>query len=180
MFHLIKAQLQAASEDQQADPVVAATLHSKNAFNNLTRAHLVNVLDARCDRYATLPEDEEHDKQVGWDIMYGHLRAHYGVSGNLKYYSRSEVLTIESESGVQQGDPLGSLLFALAIHPLLLDIGARHPEVFISAYADNRIITGPLSKIQAAVHYCDTTLHRAGLSLNPSDSAVYIPSWQGP
>ena len=110
--------------------------------------------------------------------VWSHLRAHYGVSGNLKYYSRSEVLTIQSESGVQQGDPLGSQLFALAIHPLLLDIGARHPEVFISAYADNCIITGPLSKVQAAVHDYDTTLHRAGLSLNPSDSAVFIPSWQ--
>ena len=76
MFHLIKAQLQVASEDQQTDPVVATTLDSKNAFNNLTRAHLVNVLDAGCDRYATLPEDEEHDKPVGWDIMYGHTFEH--------------------------------------------------------------------------------------------------------
>ena len=102
----------------------------------------------------------------------------YCISGNPKYYSRSKIWTIQSEIWVQQGDPLGILHFALAIHPLLLDIGARHPEVFISAYADNCIITGPLSKVQAAVHDYDTTLRRAGLSLNPPDSAVYIPAWQ--
>ncbi len=97
------------------------------------RAHLVDVLDAGCQRYTDLQQDVRNDKPVGWDIMYGHLRAHYGVSGNFKYYSPNETFTVQSEAGVQQGDPLGSLLFALAIHPLLLDVGQQHPSVFILA-----------------------------------------------
>ena len=82
MYHLIKA-LQVVSEYQQADPVVAATLDSKNAFNNLTCAHLVDVLDAGCDRYATLSQDEEHDKSVRWDIMYRHLQALVATSSTI-------------------------------------------------------------------------------------------------
>ena len=177
MFHLIKAQLHALPDDEHADPVVAANLDSANAFNCLTRQHLVDVLDAGCQHYAPLPQDDQHDRPVGWDILYGHLRAHYGVSGNLKFYGSDSNYIVQSEAGVQQGDPLGSLLFALAIHPLLLDIGQRHPSVFISAYADNCIITGPLSKVRAAVQDYNCTMGRAGLTLNPLDSALYIPSW---
>ena len=179
MFHLIQAQLDAARDSSDSpDPVVAAALDSLNAFNNQTRAHLVDVLHQGCEQFAFLDGDNEHTRPVGWDILYGHLRAHYGISGLLKYYSGSEVITIRSESGVQQGDPLGSLLFALGIHPLLLSIGANHPDVFLSAYADNCIITGPLSKVQAAVAEYQTTMLQAGLLLNPSDSAVYIPAWR--
>jgi hypothetical protein len=180
MFHLLKAQLHAAALDPNADPnnpVVAVTLDCANAFNSLTRTHLVDVLDQGCDHYVQLSQDAAHSKPVGWDIMYGHLRAHYGVSGILKYYSRGEVHTIQSESGVQQGDPLGSLLFALGIHPLLLAVGRLHPHIFISAYADNCILTGPLNLVQAAVEDFNINFLRAGLSLNPADSAVYSPSW---
>ena len=84
---------------------------------------------------------------------------------------------IQSASGVQQGDPLGSLLFALALNPLLLGIGSRHPSVFISAHADNCIITGPLTQVQAAVADFERAILRAGLTLNPADSAMYAPSW---
>jgi hypothetical protein len=92
MFHLIKAQLHAASGEQRAathDPVVAATLDCRNAFNCLFRQHLVDFLDTGCAEHASLIQDEEHDKPVGWDILYNHLRAHYGICGHLKYYSQS-------------------------------------------------------------------------------------------
>ena len=178
MFHLIQAQLHAAALGESGDdPIVATALDSENAFNAHTRAHLVEVLNHGCEQYASLDSDHEHNLPVGWDILYGHLRAHYGTNGLLKYYSGTDVFTIHSQSGVQQGDPLGSLLFALGVHPLLVRIGANHPSVFLSAYADNIIITGPLSKVQAAVTEYQDTMLRAGLTLNPSDSAVYVPSW---
>ncbi len=111
----------------------------------------MDFLDTGCAHHASLTQDEEHDKPVGWNILHNHQRAHCGICGHLEYYSRGEVSVIQSASGVQQGDPLGSLLFALGLHPLLLNVGHRNPSVFISAYADNCIITGPLAAVQAAV-----------------------------
>jgi len=122
---------------------------ARTVFQYLTRAPLVRTQG--CATLAQLPHDAETDKPVGWDILHDYLRAHYGVNGILKDYSRDTVHTISSESGVQQGDPLGSLLLALGIHPLLIAVGSRHPSVFLSAYADNCTITGPLTKVQAAV-----------------------------
>ncbi len=73
---------------------------------------------------------------------------------------------------------MGSLLFALDLHPLLLKVGHRNPSVFISAYADNCIITGPLTAVQAAVADFERAILLAGLTLNPSDSTMYVPSWK--
>ena len=100
--------------------------------------------------------------------------------GQLRYYAQGETFLIQISTGVQQGDPLGSLLFAPGIHPLLIALGSRHRSVFISAYADNVLILGLLSKVRAAVEDFIATLLRAGLVLNPSESAVYIPSWLAP
>ncbi len=50
--------------------------------------------------------------------------------------------------------------------------------MFISAYADNCIITGPLTAVRAAVADFERVILLAGLTLNPSDSAMYVPSWQ--
>ena len=60
-------------------------------------------------------------------------------------------MEILSQSGVQQGDPLGSILFALAIHPLLLEVGKKYPTILITAYADNVVTTGLLKKIKEAL-----------------------------
>jgi hypothetical protein len=63
-FHLLKAKLHAASADSDAntdDSVDAVTLDCRNAFNYLTRAHLVNFLDEGCATHTSLPHDDEHD-----------------------------------------------------------------------------------------------------------------------
>jgi hypothetical protein len=38
-------------------------------------------------------------------------------------------MVILSKSGVQQGDPLGPLLFAIAIHSLVLDLNQHCPDL---------------------------------------------------
>ena len=141
---------------------------------------LHDVLHEGCESYAPLPQDALHNLPIGWNILYGHLRAHYRIKGQLRYYAQGETFLIQSSTGVQQVDPLGSLLSALGIHPLLLAIGSRHLSVFIPAYADNVLILGLLSKVRAAVEAFIANLLRAGLVLNPSESAVYIPSWLAP
>jgi exonuclease III len=69
--------------------------------------------------------------------------------------------SIPIEIGVKQGDPIGPILYSLAIEPLLFRLNERlrglgpsawpsHPESFISAYADDtNIFLGSESQIQA-------------------------------
>ena len=63
----------------------------------------------------------------------GHIQVHYGCKGILKYYHEGEVSNILSQSGVQQGDPLGSTLFALATHLILLQKASEF-QVAVAAY----------------------------------------------
>ena len=85
---------------------------------------------------------------------------------------------IFSEAGVQQGDPLGSTLFALAIHSTLIKIAEAH-EVLITAYADNVIISGPLSSVLAAQEMYRKEMGAIGLHVNAGESEMYIPEWRG-
>src|SRR5206468_8572292 len=61
--------------------------------------------------------------------LRGYFDSAYGESSNLSFGD----FTVESAEGVQQGDPLGSLLFCLAINPLLHDIQSE----FLSGYLDD-------------------------------------------
>ena len=80
---------------------------------------------------------------------------------------------------MQQGasDPLGSTLFSLAIHPLLLQIGQDVPNALINAYADNVIIADPLSAALQAHNEYNTSMTAAGLTINDLESELYVPQW---
>ncbi len=52
---------------------------------------------------------------------------------------------------MQQGDPLGSALFALGNHPCLIEIAIRHPEVLVTGFADNTFFLGPLQAVTKAI-----------------------------
>ena len=105
------------------------------------------------------------------------MQAHYGVHCLLKYYCGGKVVTINSESGVHQGDPLGSTLFALALHPIIMKVAEAHPDVLILAYADNVIMIGKVSDLCGAVHDYKEYLALVGLDLNPMESEAYVPAW---
>jgi hypothetical protein len=76
--------------------------------------------------------------------------------------------TIESQEGVQQGDPLGPLLFSLVVHPLLTSL--RSDLVF--GYLDDFTLGGSLNTVAADVALIRSRGASLGLSLNNLKSEV--------
>ena len=100
----------------------------KNAFNSLHRAPLFDQL------LRHFPE-----------LLPG-VGAFYLGQGKL-FFRREDgsTETLLSISGVRQGDPLGPVLFALGIHPALVEVERRFRAqgIFVFAYADDVHLVGP-------------------------------------
>ncbi len=81
--------------------------------------------------------------------------------------------SILSLRGVQQGDPLGPALFALAFHPVLRKVRGYHPGVRVLAGHDDFYILGPPADCLAG--YATFIAHAAGvgLSVDVCRSRVY-------
>ena len=60
---------------------------------------------------------------------------------------------------------------------ILTDLAEAFPNVQITAYADNVIISGPLTDIKAVIGDFQRETFRAGLRLNTAESILHIPSW---
>ena len=72
---------------------------------------------------------------------------------------------IASEAGVQQGDPLGPLFFALALQPALLAAGRSHLDLCF-AYLDDVCLAGDSSVVSAALGRLANAARQVGLLLN--------------
>ena len=190
MFHTIAAIAEEnklpggdVSQRQQLDanPIAIVCLDVSNAFNCLLREVLFEFLSKGCKAHLqgqSQPDVSTQPECEGWDLLWNIVQAHYGVHGILKYYSGGEVMTISSESGVHQGDPLGSTLFALALHPIIMKVADAHPDVLILAYADNVFMIGRISDLCGAISYYKLQLAEADLRLNPTESEAYVPAWE--
>ena len=69
----------------------------RNAFNTLRRDSILEAI------HATLPE------------VYSYEYASYASSSRLSFADN----IMSSDEGIQQGDPIGPLLFCLTLHPVL-------------------------------------------------------------
>ncbi len=78
----------------------------RNAFNAVSRDC---IFDAVKNHFAAL---------LPW--------VHFCYSGSPFLFAGDS--TLHSGCGVQQGDPLGTLLFALAIHPLVTELNTTCPD----------------------------------------------------
>ncbi len=126
MFHLLASLAEAAQDEKDLprdDPTALVVLDSTNAFTEQKRQSIYdNMMD--CCRAQCPPGLPEHpgseNSPYGWDILAGYIQAHYSVKGILKYHVNGSTIDILSESGVQQGDTLGSILYAKTAHPSLI------------------------------------------------------------
>jgi len=83
---------------------------------------------------------------------------------------------ILSESGVQQGDPLGPLLFALVLDILTVKIKANVPELNLNGwYLDDGCLVGPTEAVFKAYELIEKTSPELGLTLNANKCALHWP-----
>jgi hypothetical protein len=128
------------------DEYVVAKLDFSNAFNCV---HRDIMLKAVADR---LPH------------LYQFCHLAYSQPSVLQYGCH----TIMSEEGAQQGDPLGPLLFCLAIQPLLKSM--RSPLAF--AYIDDVTVGGAIQDVSADIQHISNMGPLYGLKLNVSKCEV--------
>ena len=85
--------------------------------------------------------------------------------------------TIRSCCGVQQGDPLGPLGFALTLHPIVERIQAEVPGLTLNAwYLDDGTLAGSPEDLAAALNIVERDGPALGLHLNRAKSSLFIPS----
>ena len=92
--------------------------------------------------------------------MLGYVDCAYGQSTRLQFGE----FTIDSAEGIQQGDPLGPLLFCLTIQPLLSEIQSE----FVSGYLDDIAIGGEISITISDINRLEVNAKALGLALNHS------------
>lgn len=81
-----------------------------------------------------------------------------------------------SSCGVQQGDPLGPLLFSLLLHPIVEKISQDVPGLRINGwYLDHGVLCGSLDDISSALSIITEDGPLVGLSLNRSKSLIFCP-----
>ena len=149
--------LRAALHDDPATAVVQ--LDFTNAFNSVSRQAVLHAVKQR--QPALLPF-------VQWL---------YGRHSRLLLHSRDEPLEpITSQSGVRQGDPLGTLLFALTLQGPLEHTQQLHPNARFLALHDDVHVHGKPSELAAGVAALRERAQSIGLRLRLSKCAVYSPT----
>ena len=85
--------------------------------------------------------------------------------------------TILSSCGVQQGDPMGPLGFALALQPIVDRIKHKVPGLLVNAwYLNDGSLCGSLDDLVAALSIIESEGPPRGLLLNRSKSLIVAPA----
>jgi len=105
--------------------------------------------------------------------MFAWMESCYGCQPFL-YIGDTSILSC---CGVQQGDPLGPMAFALALHPLIEKIRAEVPGLLMNAwYLDDGTLCGSLDDLSSALGIIESEGPPRGLFLNRSKSLLHSPS----
>ena len=93
-----------------------------------------------------------------------------------KLFCEGEVLPFESSQGVQQGDPLGPLLFALGILHACKKLKAELQADTLSVwYLDDGTIVGEADEVVRAWELIQTEVNRVGLKVNKDKCELIAP-----
>lgn len=125
-----------------------------NAFNLIDRTTLIKEVRARCPSISH------------W------VKFCYAKPAKL-YYNES---ILSSSQDVQQGDPLGPLLFALTLHPLICKIASQCSLDLNAWYLDDGTIIGDTLEVYKALHIIQNEGATKGLHLNIGKTEIFWPS----
>eukprot|EP00438_Fugacium_kawagutii_P017492 Skav211850 [mRNA] locus=scaffold1622:6900:9179:+ [translate_table: standard] len=131
---------------------VLVNLDFQNAFNTVSRQE---VLSATRANFPSLT------RWVRWC---------YGGPTTLQFGGTA----LQSAAGVQQGDPLGPLLFAAALQPLATEL-REGPLDLALFYLDDGVLAGDVAAVGAAVAHVQQRAASLGLRLNLSKCEVVVP-----
>ncbi|KAL0209413.1 hypothetical protein RCL1_007781 [Eukaryota sp. TZLM3-RCL] len=120
-------------------------LDFSNAFNSVKRSSILNAL--------------EISPLVSVFPYFANI---YKCSSSLHL----ENYTIPSASGVKQGDPLGPLLFCLAVHQIVVKFKESYPDFDVVGYMDDLTLIGDPCKLEEAMLFFGNLSKEIGLSLN--------------
>ena len=132
-----------ATRHRDAANKVLLKLDFTNAFNTVSRQQVLHHVRSQFPELA---------RWVTW--CYGapsHL--HFGDS------------TLQSAGGVQQGDPLGPLLFATALQPLATEL-RNSPLDLATFYLDDGLLAGDVPDVANALRHVQQRCAELGLELN--------------
>jgi len=82
-------------------------------------------------------------------------------------------LWLEVQRGVQQGDPLGPLLHAAAMHLAVLRLAATHPSAVVRAVHDDVVVVASLEDMRAVL----TTAAAAGAAVDAELAPAKCAAW---
>ena len=144
-----------------------ATWDIGNAYGNVERTTVAAAVNAHLPEYAC------------W------LRAALAATPTLTCRLQTgRAYSITQPRGLQQGDPVSTLLFCLALRdPLrqtLQQTRRRHPEVQVWAYADDVIAAGSPAALPHMVHQLRAELLGTGMELNLAKSTLWMPPGSDP
>ncbi|XP_061706794.1 uncharacterized protein LOC133517478 [Cydia pomonella] len=120
----------------------------RNAFNSIDRGVLLTQVEKE------LPE------------IYGYLWQCYGSASSLMYKN----MEIPSCVGCQQGDPLGPVIFSLAIHPIINQLTSN----LNFWYLDDGTIGGKKSTVLADLRTLNDRFAEIGLAINYDKCELFI------
>jgi hypothetical protein len=118
----------------RANPTsIVLSCDAANAFNSVCRSKLRGVLRAK------------------FPSLYALVRMMYGSDASIIFSEEGvpSPSVVKNSVGTRQGCSLGSMIFALMIHPYLLQLAEEFPDVLVLAYADDVSLVGPPSAVVA-------------------------------
>ena len=139
---------------QDRNDCVIDTVDVTNAFNCVSRSAVFSGVESLVPGLAA------------------YVRWAYGTTSPM--YADDGTYVGTCGTGVRQGDPLGSLLFSVAIHPVLAAVAERYPEVAVLGYLDDGTLIGVREDVDAAKALMTRRLAVMGLRVNPSKCRRWV------